>query len=271
MNGRLLSSWVFADNVKEGDSVGPYCSQTRVEKLLHPINGARVDSWVDHPRSQEQAQMQIDFSGATSGTSSNAQQIISTDAEHSDAEASFREERAAACDDSRPRKRGRKPASGREEPLNHVEAERQRREKLNQRFYALRAVVPNISKMDKASILGDAIAYINELQARVRVMEEERENNASTSSNSTAVSGPEIDVQTHSGDEVVVRVTSPMDSHPASRVIQALSGARIDVVESEMATANDTVFHTFTVNSEGRGPLTKEKLTEAISRESSSS
>ncbi|XP_039060375.1 transcription factor MYC2-like [Hibiscus syriacus] len=44
--------------------------------------------------------------------------------------------------EKRPRKRGRKPANGREEPLNHVEAERQRREKLNQRFYALRAVVP---------------------------------------------------------------------------------------------------------------------------------
>ncbi|KAE8724158.1 Detected protein of unknown function [Hibiscus syriacus] len=41
--------------------------------------------------------------------------------------------------EKRPRKRGRKPANGREEPLNHVEAERQRREKLNQRFYALRA------------------------------------------------------------------------------------------------------------------------------------
>jgi transcription factor MYC2 len=46
-----------------------------------------------------------------------------------------------------PRKRGRKPANDREEPLNHVQAERQRREKLNQRFYALRSVVPNVSKV----------------------------------------------------------------------------------------------------------------------------
>jgi transcription factor MYC2 len=49
-----------------------------------------------------------------------------------------------------PRKRGRKPANDREEPLNHVQAERQRREKLNQRFYALRAVVPNVSKVLKS-------------------------------------------------------------------------------------------------------------------------
>ncbi|KAL0458273.1 UNVERIFIED_CONTAM: Transcription factor MTB3 [Sesamum latifolium] len=76
-------------------------------------------------------------------------------------------------DERKPRKRGRKPANGREEPLNHVEAERQRREKLNQRFYALRAVVPNISKMDKASLLGDAIAYITDLQTKIRMLETE--------------------------------------------------------------------------------------------------
>lgn len=107
------------------------------------------------------------------------------DSDQSDLEATFREvesshvaaaSSAAAVDEKpRPRKRGRKPANGREEPLNHVEAERQRREKLNQRFYALRAVVPNVSKMDKASLLGDAITYINELRSKVQSTESERD------------------------------------------------------------------------------------------------
>lgn len=66
------------------------------------------------------------------------------------------------------KKRGRK---GRETPLNHVEAERQRREKLNHRFYALRSVVPNVSRMDKASLLSDAVSYINELKAKVDELE----------------------------------------------------------------------------------------------------
>ncbi|KAI3769400.1 hypothetical protein L6452_00502 [Arctium lappa] len=76
--------------------------------------------------------------------------------------------------EKRPRKRGRKPANGQEEPLNHVKAERQRREKVNQIFYALLAVVPNISKMDKASLLGNAITYITDLQKKLKEMESER-------------------------------------------------------------------------------------------------
>ncbi|PON36150.1 Basic helix-loop-helix transcription factor [Trema orientale] len=55
--------------------------------------------------------------------------------------------------------------------VNHVEAERQRREKLNHRFYALRSVVPNVSKMDKASLLADAVVYIKELKAKVEELE----------------------------------------------------------------------------------------------------
>lgn len=76
--------------------------------------------------------------------------------------------------ESKPRKRGRKPANNREEPLSHVEAERQRREKLNRRFYALRAVVPNVSKMDKASLLADAVSYIESLKSKVQDLEMEK-------------------------------------------------------------------------------------------------
>ncbi|KAK4756166.1 hypothetical protein SAY87_006293 [Trapa incisa] len=55
----------------------------------------------------------------------------------------------------------------------NIVSERNRRKKLNERLFALRAVVPNISKMDKASIIKDAIDYIQELHEQERRIQAE--------------------------------------------------------------------------------------------------
>ncbi|XP_050210585.1 transcription factor bHLH18-like [Mercurialis annua] len=56
---------------------------------------------------------------------------------------------------------------------DHIMAERRRREKLSQRFIALSAIVPGLKKMDKASVLGDAIKYLKQLQEKVQKLEEQ--------------------------------------------------------------------------------------------------
>ncbi|XP_027161333.1 transcription factor bHLH18-like isoform X1 [Coffea eugenioides] len=71
----------------------------------------------------------------------------------------------------------RKKTGGRTRPASqtydHIVAERKRREQLSQRFVALSTLVPGLKKMDKTSVLGDAISYLKHLQERVKTLEEQ--------------------------------------------------------------------------------------------------
>ncbi|CAI8583219.1 unnamed protein product [Vicia faba] len=58
----------------------------------------------------------------------------------------------------------------------HIIAERKRREKLNKGLIALAALIPGLKKMDKASVVGEAIKYLKELQERLKVLEQHNKN-----------------------------------------------------------------------------------------------
>jgi hypothetical protein len=139
------------------------------------------------------------------------------------------------------KRRGRKPGPRRADGpnVNHVEAERHRREKLNRRFCELRAAVPTVSRMDKASLLADATAYIAELRARVARLEAESRRAAAAAAAvrwepavvSCGTQGADetvVEVRMLGPDAAAVRATSA-GTHAAARLMGALRSLELHV------------------------------------------
>ncbi|GAB4857385.1 endoglucanase 3 [Ancistrocladus abbreviatus] len=59
--------------------------------------------------------------------------------------------------------------------MKHVIAERRRRGKVKEKISALKSLVPSTSKVDKVSILDNTIAYLKELEQRVKELESYQE------------------------------------------------------------------------------------------------
>ncbi|PIN00086.1 hypothetical protein CDL12_27413 [Handroanthus impetiginosus] len=153
--------------------------------------------------------------------------------------------------------------------VNHVEAERQRREKLNQRFYALRSVVPNVSRMDKASLLADAVTYINELKAKISDLEtkftmKQHQNKigflelydvkSSTSVSTaaavaaTAITGdcgynPAMHIEVKIlGSEAMIKVQSQDENYPCARLMNVLRDLRFEISHASVSSVRTMMF-----------------------------
>ncbi|KAG8384212.1 hypothetical protein BUALT_Bualt04G0094500 [Buddleja alternifolia] len=87
---------------------------------------------------------------------------------------SSKEDKKKAGQSTKKKTRIRPPS----QTYDHIIAERKRREQLSQLFVALSAIVPGLKKMDKSSVLEDAIKYLKHLKERVKHLEEQAEKQA---------------------------------------------------------------------------------------------
>ncbi|XP_012572608.1 transcription factor FER-LIKE IRON DEFICIENCY-INDUCED TRANSCRIPTION FACTOR-like isoform X2 [Cicer arietinum] len=149
-------------------------------------------------------------------------------------------------------------------------SERRRRGRMKDKLYALRSLVPNITKMDKASIIGDAVSYVHDLQAQARKLKAEVSglealsvtNNYQGSINNT------INVQfTHNNYPISMKILQidmfqveergyyakilcNKGEGVAASLYKALESlANFNIQNSNLATLNDNFLLTFTLNS----------------------
>ncbi|PIA38270.1 hypothetical protein AQUCO_02800148v1 [Aquilegia coerulea] len=200
--------------------------------FLDPINIAFADGIPvgEHEKKEQQHEAEIQMEVAMNGLSSS---LVS---EHS----YFVEKRQM------PKKKGRKPGNGREYvPVNHVIAERQRREKLKHLFNELRAVLPNVSGMDKSTLLEAAVCYINKLKANIQAaqmsskkIEIEKLLNGRCNSDSKGLVMMEVEVRIH-GPDAMIRMQCKNMNHPSARLMGALRDLEFQVLHMTVCSVEE--------------------------------
>ncbi|CAL0332308.1 unnamed protein product [Lupinus luteus] len=116
-------------------------------------------------------------------------------------------------------------------------SERRRRGRMKDKLYALRSLVPNITKMDKASIIGDAVQYVHELQAQAKKLKVEV----------TALETSLLVSENYQGSiKNPLKFHAPHNMHPISKKIM-----QIDMLQVE-----EKGYYTKIVSNKGEGVAT---------------
>uniref|UniRef100_A0A3Q7FB08 BHLH domain-containing protein n=1 Tax=Solanum lycopersicum TaxID=4081 RepID=A0A3Q7FB08_SOLLC len=149
------------------------------------------------------------------------------------------------CYDAKDKKGGKKIPSV--ELQDHIIAERKRREKLSQRFVALSTILPGLKKVDKASILEQAIKHVKDLKEKVQLLEEEKksvmfvnkykveteEYTSSEENNSGSDLPADIEVR-FSDNNVLIRITCARRNAFVLNIHSEIEKLHLTIVQSSM-------------------------------------
>ncbi|KAI5082047.1 hypothetical protein GOP47_0001790 [Adiantum capillus-veneris] len=145
---------------------------------------------------------------------------------------------------------------------SHVLAERRRREKLNQRFVALSAILPGLKKVDKASILGDAIKYVKQLEEHLKQVETQH----SCSKNNTDESIQPADIEARAfGNNVLIHVHCNKIKNILVRCLELLDKMPLLIINANVLSFSDTALDlTVIAQIEQDSDLTANDIVEAL-------
>ncbi|XP_009791053.1 transcription factor bHLH18-like isoform X1 [Nicotiana sylvestris] len=137
---------------------------------------------------------------------------------------------------------------------HHIIAERKRREKLSQRFVTLSAILPGLKKVDKASILEQAIRHVKELKEKVQQLEEqektrseksvmfvnksqleEDDHSSSSSAENNNCSSGDADIEVRFSDKnVLIRITCERRNAFVQNIHNEIEKLHLSIVQSCM-------------------------------------
>ncbi|KAL4570195.1 hypothetical protein LXL04_025846 [Taraxacum kok-saghyz] len=159
--------------------------------------------------------------------------------------------------------------------------ERNRRNRIKDGLFALRALVPKISKMDRASIVGDAVEYIKELQLNVQQLQNELKKLEEDESNShedevevckpkrshensptkghsvlsvNSNTKPEVQVEVHQigGKSFLIRLVCGQKQGGVWKTMEIVDSLGLQVVDIDITTCNGRVLNIFNVEVKGK-------------------